>query len=139
MTTPEHRDLRDVRVQELVDRTGIDEAMITRLVHGFYGRVREDATLGPIFAAEVEDWDAHLRTLVDFWSSVALMTTRYDGRPMPAHIKLDVGGEHFARWLDLFRETAAEVCTAEAAAFFIGKAENIARSFQMGIAFHRGR
>lgn len=137
--SPEHRDHRDVRVQDLVARTGIDEAMITRLVHGFYGRVRDDATLGPIFAAEVEDWDAHLRTLVDFWSSVALMTARYDGRPMPAHIKLDVGAEHFARWLAQFRETATEVCTPEAAAFFIGKAENIARSFEMGIAFHRGR
>ncbi|HYH36829.1 MAG TPA: group III truncated hemoglobin [Azospirillum sp.] len=139
MTEPEHRELRDVRVQDLVDRTGIDEAMITRLVHGFYGRVREDATLGPIFAAEVEDWDEHLRTLVDFWSSVALMTARYGGRPMPAHVKLEVGEEHFARWLELFRQTAHEVCTPEAAAFFIGKAETIARSFQMGIAFHRGR
>ena len=139
MPITEHRDLRDVRVQEIVARTGIDEAMITRLVHSFYGRVREDATLGPVFAAEVEDWDAHLRTLVDFWSSVALMTARYDGRPMPAHVKLDVGEAHFARWLELFRETAREVCTPEAAELFIGKAENIARSFQMGIAFQRGR
>lgn len=139
MTEPEHRDLRDVRVQDLVARTGIDEAMIVRLVHAFYGRVRNDATLGPIFAAEVEDWDAHLATLVDFWSSVALMTARYGGRPMPAHVKLDVGEAHFVRWLELFRETAREVCTPEAADFFIGKAENIARSFQMGVAFHRSR
>ena len=139
MTEPEHRDLRDVRVLDLVARTGIDEAMITRLVHAFYGRVRDDATLGPIFAAEVEDWDAHLATLVNFWSSVALLTTRYDGRPMPAHLRLDVGEEHFQRWLELFRATAREVCTPEAAAFFIAKAENIARSFQMGIAVHRGR
>lgn len=138
-TTPEHRDQRDVRIQDLVERTGVDEAMITRLVHAFYGRVRADATLGPIFAAEVEDWDAHLRTLVDFWSSVALMTARYGGRPMPVHVRLDVGDQHFARWLDLFRATAAEVCTPEAAAFFVGKAETIARSFQMGIAFHRQR
>lgn len=135
--TPEHRDLRDVRVQDLVARTGIDEAMIRNLVHAFYGRVRADETLGPIFAAEVEDWDAHLDTLVDFWSSIALMTARYDGRPMPAHVKLDVGEAHFARWLELFRDTAREVCTPEAAQFFIGKAENIARSFQMGISFAR--
>jgi len=139
MHTPEHRDLRDVRVQELVARTGIDEAMIERLVHTFYGRVREDATLGPIFAREVEDWDAHLRTLVDFWSSIALMTARYDGRPMPAHVRLGVDGSHFARWLELFRATAQEVCTPEAAAFFLGKADQIARSLQMGIAMHGQR
>lgn len=139
MKTPESRDLRDVRVQEIVARTGIDEAMITRLVHAFYGRVRDDAMLGPVFAAEVEDWDAHLRRLVDFWSSVVLLTGRYDGRPMPAHVKLDIGEAHFERWLALFRETACEVCTPEAAAFFLGKAENIARSLKMGIAFHAGR
>ena len=139
MTVTEHRDQRDVRVQDLVERTGIDEAMITRLVHAFYGRVRADATLGPIFAAEVEDWDAHLATLVDFWSSVALLTARYGGRPMPVHVRLEVDDGHFARWLELFRETAREVCSPEAAAFFIGKAETIARSFQMGIAFHRSR
>ena len=34
---------------EIMERTGIDEAMIVRLVHGFYAKVRADAVLGPIF------------------------------------------------------------------------------------------
>ncbi len=38
---------------EIMERTGIDETMIERLVHGFYDKVRADAVLGPIF--DVED------------------------------------------------------------------------------------
>ena len=57
---------------------GIDEAMIHRLVHGFYDRIRVDPELGPIFAREIDDWDPHLAKMCDFWSSVVLMTKRYD-------------------------------------------------------------
>ena len=122
-----------------VAKTGVDEAMIRALVHRFYGQVREDPLLGPVFAARVEDWDDHLERLCAFWSSVALMTGRYAGRPMQAHMSLDVDRSHFERWLTLFRATAAEVCTPAAAAFFVDRAERIAESFQLGIATVRGR
>ena len=127
----------DLNARERMWRTGIDEPMIVRLVHAFYGKVRTDALLGPVFDRKVEDWDEHLRTLVAFWSSIAMGTDSYKGRPLPAHMGLGIEAEHFTRWLGLFRETAAEVCPPEAAAFFIGRAETIARSFQMGLDFHR--
>ena len=38
--------------------TAIDEAMIERLVRGFYERVRDDNVLGPIFTAKIEDWES---------------------------------------------------------------------------------
>ena len=44
--------------------TGIDEAMIQRLVRGFYRRVREDPLIGPVFAARILDWEPHLRGLL---------------------------------------------------------------------------
>src|SRR3546814_3747930 len=62
--------------------SGIDEAMIEDLVHRFYARVREDALLGPVFEERVADWGSHLQRMCSFWSSVALMTGRYHGRPM---------------------------------------------------------
>ena len=34
---------------------GVDEPMIERLVHAFYGKVRQDPELGPIFNREVDD------------------------------------------------------------------------------------
>jgi hemoglobin len=130
---------REDLVAARVAETGIDEAMIEALVHRFYGDVRNDPMLGPVFAAKVEDWDDHLERLCAFWSSVALMTGRYGGRPMRAHLSLDVGRSHFERWLSLFRIAAAEVCTPAAAAFFVDRAERIAESFQLGIATVRGQ
>jgi hemoglobin len=57
---------------------------------------------------------------------------------MPAHVRLPIEAQHFQRWLQLFRATANEVCTPEAAAFFIDRAERIAESLQLGIATFRG-
>ncbi|WP_188261657.1 group III truncated hemoglobin [Azospirillum tabaci] len=124
-------------IAERVAKTGIDEAMIEALVRTFYGKIRGDALLGPVFGAAITDWEPHLLKMIDFWSSVALLTHRYDGRPLPAHIRFDIGPAHFERWLELFRETTAEVCTPEAAAFFEDRAANIGRSIQMGVDFFR--
>lgn len=119
---------------------GVTEAMIARLVPAFYAKVRREPVLGPIFEAAIGDgWDAHLAKLCDFWSSVMLMTGRFKGRPMPVHVAIpDIGPDHFARWLALFRETAAEVCPPPAAALFQARAEMIAESLQLGIAVSRG-
>ena len=118
---------------------GVTEEMIETLVRAFYGRVRADAVLGPIFAARITDWEPHLRKMFDFWSSVTLMSGRYHGTPMPAHARIaEIGPDHFARWLELFAETAREVCPPEAAALFVDRAGRIAQSLQMGIAVSRG-
>jgi hemoglobin len=119
---------------------GVDEAMIHRLVHAFYAKVRRDPALGPIFNPVIgEHWDAHLAKLCDFWSSVVLMTGRFKGSPMSVHVGLpDIRPTHFARWLHLFGETADETCPPAAAALFRARAEMIAQSLQLGIAAHRG-
>lgn len=115
----------------------LTEAVIAAVVHGFYGRVRTDEMLGPVFETAIgPDWSAHLSKLVDFWSSVLLRTDRYDGRPMRAHLQLPgVTPAHFERWLLLFRGTANELCQPELAALFIRRAEMIAESFQLGMFF----
>jgi hemoglobin len=118
---------------------GVTEPMIRELVHAFYGRVRLDPLLGPIFNAAIQDWDAHLAKLCDFWSSVVLMSGRYHGTPMQAHARLPgIEPQHFARWLEMFAETARQVCPPEATALFVDRAERIAQSLQLGIAFARG-
>ncbi len=76
---------------------GIDEAMIRCVVHAFYGRIRADGMLGPIFAAHVSDWEPHLAKMCDFWSSILLMSRRYQGQPVPVHLKIEgLGEQHFA-------------------------------------------
>ncbi len=123
---------------QIAERTGIDAAMIDRVVRAFYGKVREDDVLAPIFAARITDWEPHLARMCEFWSSVALMTGIYHGRPMEKHLPLPVDGRHFDRWLRLFRATAQEVCPPAAAAHFIERAERIAQSLEMGIAVSQG-
>jgi len=119
---------------------GVTEAMIHDLVHAFYGKIRKDPALGPVFARVIGgDWDPHLAKMCDFWSSVMLMTGRFHGSPMVAHTRIEgIRPTHFARWLHLWRETAAEVCPPEAAALFTAKAEMIGQSLQLGIAASRG-
>ncbi|GHD99693.1 preprotein translocase subunit TatC [Allgaiera indica] len=113
---------------ELMAATGLDEDVLRDLVHRFYAKVRADAVLGPIFAARITDWGPHLERLCAFWSSVALMTGRYHGAPVQAHMGLPIDWAHFERWLALFRETAAETCPPRGAAHVIERAERIARS-----------
>jgi hemoglobin len=115
----------------------IDETIIRTLVHGFYAKVRKDAKIGPIFIRVIgHDWDQHLAKMCDFWSSVMLLTGAYKGNPMVAHIRLKmVQPEHFEHWLALFNETATELCAPDVAALFIAKAQNIARSLQLGMFY----
>lgn len=114
--------------------TGIDDALIERLVRTFYDRVRADPMLGPVFAERITDWEPHLQQMFDFWSSVALMSGRYHGAPMRKHLPLRVDGRHFDRWLALFEATARDLCSPKAAEHFIERARRIAESLEMGIA-----
>jgi hemoglobin len=118
--------------------TGIDEAMIERLVRGFYARVRKDALIGPVFAARISEWEPHLQRMFAFWSSVALMTGRYHGQPMQKHQPLPVDGRHFDRWLALFETAARDLCPRKAADHFIERARRMAESLELGIAGVQG-
>jgi hemoglobin len=129
---------REAITAEIAERTGITEAMIERLVRGFYAKVRTDAVLAPIFEARIRDWEPHLKQMFAFWSSVALMTGRYHGTPMVKHMPLPVDADHFDRWLDLFEATAREICPPQATAHFIERARRIAASLEFGIAGGQG-
>ncbi len=120
----------------LIEQTGLTPEVITRVVHGFYDRIRQDPLLGPIFAERITDWDPHLAQMVSFWSSVALMTGSYKGAPMPKHMGLPVEWVHFAHWLSLFAQTTQALCTPAGAAHLQERAERIARSLHMGVQEH---
>jgi hemoglobin len=134
-------DLQSRRAQaaaDIVQRTGIDEAMIERLVHAFYDCVRADPVLGPLFVERIADWGAHLERMCAFWSSVALMSGRYHGQPMEKHLPLPIDARHFDRWLELFEETARRIWPAIAAGHVIERARRIAESLEFGVAGKHG-
>lgn len=120
----------------------ISEDAIRRLVDGFYAKVRADAQLAPVFADAIEDdsWERHLAKMRDFWSSVMLTTGRYKGNPVSAHLAVNGMEPHlFARWLELFGETCAELFDDEVAAAFRPKAARIAESLKLALFYRPAR
>ncbi len=116
----------------------IHELPIHDLVGRFYGRVRQDQLLAPVFMATLGEtdaaWAAHLARLADFWSSVMQGSGRYHGDPFSAHLRQrDLTPVMFDRWLDLFQATCREVLPPDEAAAFGNRAERVARSLRMGL------
>lgn len=106
---------------------------IAVLVTRFYDRARKDPELGPVLGAAIDDWERHHRIVIDFWSRTLLGTSRYRGHPYGVHARLPLRPEHFMRWLDLFRRTAAETLPAAAARCVVARAEHMAESFKAGL------
>ena len=105
---------------------GVTEETIRRLLRPSM-RVLRDDDLGPLFRRALSHrWDEHLAIMVDFWSSIALRTRRYGGKPQVAHRGMALLERQFERWLALFEATAREVCEPDAAEFFIDRAHRIA-------------
>src|SRR5439155_19591996 len=129
---------REQITAEIMERTGITETMIERLVRAFYAKVRTDAVLAPVFEARIADWEPHLKRMCAFWSSVALMSGRYHGTPMAKHAPLPVDAGHFDRWLELFEATAGEICPPAARTHFVELARRIASSLELGVAGGQG-
>jgi len=127
-----------LHVHDMECSSEITEPAIAALVARFYAKARLDPLIGPIFNDAVEDWDAHLRTLNAFWSSVMLTSGRYKGNPMAAHLKLPIEPRFFERWLALWRETAAESFTPDLALQFKAKAERIAESLKLALFYRPG-
>ena len=92
---------------------------IEHLVHAFYGKVRADEFLGPIFNRHIaeDEWPDHLSKLTDFWEMKLLGGTQFRGSPSQKHIDVDrasghtISQDHFAHWLQLWLETIDETFT----------------------------
>jgi len=64
------------------------EEEIIQLVNRFYESIRKDDVPGTIVEPHVKDWDTHLSTKGDFWSSPLRGSARFPGAPMPEHTAL---------------------------------------------------
>lgn len=114
------------------------EEEISSMVHSFYGKVRNDAMLGPVFNAHISDWDLHLGKMVDFWSGMMRGTGRYRGTPMPKHVALPgLDADMFGHWLALFHDTTRELGNEAMRARADELARRIAQSLWYGYQLHR--
>ncbi|HVV60830.1 MAG TPA: group III truncated hemoglobin [Pseudolabrys sp.] len=119
----------------------ISEQAIRRLVDDFYTKVRTDPALGPVFDNAIGgDWDEHLATMRDFWSSVMLTSGRYKGNPVAVHRQVaGIELKLFERWLALFAETCRELFDDELAEAFNSRAQRIAESLKLAVFYRPDR
>lgn len=105
------------------------EADIHQLVYTFYGKIRKNDVLSPVFNAviETDEWDFHLSKMIRFWSTLLLYTRSYHGDPMSKHFALSLDEEHFLMWLSLFHETIDELFTGKVAEIAKRRANGISR------------
>lgn len=106
----------------------LDPEQITTLLSVFYGRVRKDPEIGPVFNRIVDDWDEHLTRLEDFWSSLMLASGRYKGNPLAMHaLHSDlITPTMFDSWLAIWARTTDELLPPDIASIMQTKAHRIA-------------
>ncbi|MCJ2179124.1 group III truncated hemoglobin [Novosphingobium album (ex Hu et al. 2023)] len=110
------------------------EAAIMAMVRRFYDLCFEDALLGPMFRAEIDDFEEHYGFVADFWSHALLGTDRYKrGTPYVHHTKLTVEETHFDRWMAAFEEAVNEELPEELAGPAMQRARHMTESFKMGM------
>ncbi|HVU35908.1 MAG TPA: group III truncated hemoglobin [Opitutaceae bacterium] len=107
-------------------------ADVKELVDAFYGAIREDDLLNPIFTDVAQvDWAEHLPKMYAFWSGLVLGIPGYAGRPFPPHTVLPVRREHFVRWVELFHRTVDRTFAGPGAERAKNAAASIAHTFAL--------
>ena len=102
----------------------------------FYEKAIQDQELAPFFIDEIgdditdEDWTDHIELLADFWLAKLLGEDTYYGNFVGAHVKMPhIKRESYARWLELFSQTADEVYMPEISERFKKKAVQLVKEF----------
>jgi len=111
------------------ERFGVER--IERMVETFYGKVRLDPELGPIFEQRIEQWPRHLARMVGFWRAVLRSEPTFAiserGAPPVLHRRIEeLTPAHFERWLALFADVADATYEPEEADVVKGAARRIA-------------
>jgi len=121
-------------------RIRVSEAQIDRVVSRFYGNVRNDVVLGPVFAAHVTDWPTHEEKIGRFWRNALLLQRSYDGNPMQVHLAAgNVTSSQFPVWLSLFDNVLARELPQPLAQAWSALAHRIGRGLSYGLPQHDGR
>ena len=122
--------------QENHDILSLDD--VKNLVDTFYGKVRKDQLIGPIFEERIQDrWPQHLAKMYTFWQTVLLGEHTYYGSPFPPHAQLPVDHTHFERWLLLFKETIDNLFSGKIADQARWRADRMAEMFQFKIQHYK--
>lgn len=125
-----------VPFQDRASKSGLTVQLVRDVVVAFYGKVRRDAVLGPIFEEAIgRNWDFHIERIIQFWLTVTRLERGYDAKKfMPAHLKhQSIQIDLIPRWLELFREAATENCSSPGASILIDIAERMAETLELSL------
>lgn len=119
-----------------MDISNIEDVRL--LVDSFYGKVREDRLIGPIFIGAIGDhWPAHLDKMYRFWQTVLLEEHTYFGSPFAPHARMPLEGRHFESWLGLWHATVDELFEGPKAEEAKWRAGKMAEMFLSKITYYR--
>ena len=111
---------------------------VKNLVDTFYGKVREDDLIGPIFNEKLKGrWPEHLAKLTTFWQTILIGEHTYFGTPFPPHSQLPIDSHHFERWIQLFGETVDHLFVGETADEAKWRAGKMSEMFQYKLKLGR--
>lgn len=108
---------------------------VKELVKTFYGRIRTDVYLGPIFNKHITDWPSHFEHLTDFWEGNLFFKKIFKGRPLQVHKRVDrdedyvINEQHFGVWLNHWVQTVDELFEGENAEMAKFRARKIGTFF----------
>ena len=108
------------------------------LVDTFYGKVREDRLIGPIFIGAIGDhWPAHLDKMYRFWQTVLFEEHTYYGSPFAPHARMPLEMRHFETWLGYWNATVDQLFEGEKAGETKWRAAKMAEMFLSKIEYYR--
>lgn len=111
---------------------------VKKMVDTFYGKVRENELLAPVFDERIRDrWPQHLEKMYTFWQTILLEERTYFGAPFPPHAQLPVNHAHFEQWMQLFIQTIDELFSGEKASEAKWRAGKMAEIFEFKIERYR--
>jgi hemoglobin len=111
---------------------------LMHLLKHFYADVRQHREIAPIFAANIDDWPAHLEKIADFWSGATGGPANYRGAMPLKHVPLGLEERHFQAWLGLWaRHCHAHLPPAEAGEL-VALAEGIGQRLRQIVSLHKG-
>jgi hemoglobin len=105
-------------MNDILDREDLD-----MLISTFYGQIRKDSLLGPVFNLLIKEasWPDHLIRMVDFWECNLFFRPTFKGNPLKIHQKVDedyhfqTHEPHYKRWTELWCETVDRLFRGERA------------------------
>lgn len=112
---------------------------VKNLVDTFYGKIRKNELLGPIFDEHIQDrWPQHLEKMYTFWQTVLLKEHTYFGSPFVPHANLPVDNIHFNTWVRIFNETVDELFKGDIAEEAKWRGAKMAEMFETKIKYYQG-